>query len=274
MRPVTKMKKQTAPLIYMQLLLFIAIILLAQYQLFTFAFISIFCFILYLMIKSEPNRLFIWTAAAYLLGYVFYLYGDRLTEELPFSFSTIMIVKRFLLLFPILFIYYVSKKFGKRANDFYGLPNWKEKISFPFIWKGFHTVSIKTFLMIALSINVIAFIPLILKENMVLSLSFLTFLILFSAINAIIEEALWRGLLLTRMKDLAGEKAAVIFSGLAFGLSHLALGYSLPICLGFAAGGVFYAGITVRSRSLFPAMIWHFFYNGLMIVSGIIPYPG
>jgi len=48
----------------------------------------------------------------------------------------------------------------------------------------------------------------------------------------------------------------------------------LPICLGFAAGGVFYAGITVRSRSLFPAMIWHFFYNGLMIVSGIIPYPG
>lgn len=274
MNPVAEMKKQTLLLSYMQLLLFIAVILLAQFQLFTLAFILIFCFILLLMIKGVQNRLFIWTTAAYLLGYILFLYGDRLTEELPFSLSTLIIIKRLLLLIPILFIFYVSKKFGLKANDYWHKPNWKENIAFPFIWNGFHTISIRLFLIIALTINIIAFMPLILRANITLGLSFLSFLILFSAINGILEEILWRGLLLTGMKNLAGEKAAVLFSGLAFGLSHLALGYSLPVCLGMAIGGVFYAGITIRSGSLLPAIIWHFIYNCLMIASAAIPFFG
>lgn len=259
---------------YLQLLLFITIILLIQHKLFMIALSLTIGFIVYMVAASKQKRIFVWVMLAYLLSYLFYLYGDRLIDELPLHVNTIIILNRFLLLLPILFMTYVVKKFNAEINSYWKKPVWKAKISFPFVWTGFHTISIKVFLPIAISINILCLLPLILNTKLNTGFSFYVFLILFSFINGILEELLWRGILLTRLVDLAGEKAAAVFSGIAFGFSHLALGYSWSACLGFAIGGFFYAGITLKSRSIMPAIIWHFVFNILMILSGIIPFVG
>ncbi|WP_231734732.1 CPBP family intramembrane glutamic endopeptidase [Bacillus sp. FJAT-29937] len=260
---------------YGQLFLFVAIIILTQYKLFIFSYALLLAMIIYLTIVANQSRVFVWAMAAYTIGYLVLLYGDRLIEELPLTISSIMIINRSLLLFPILFMVYVIKKFQKNWN-LYGLkPNWMATISFPFIWSGFHTVTIRVFLIIAISINLAAFIPFLsLAKFNFGDPNFLLFILLFSIINGTLEEILWRGIVLTRLVDLAGEKTAVIFSGLGFGLSHLAFGYSWWLCLLFALGGIFYAGITIRSGSILPAIIWHILFNVFMILSGMITYIG
>lgn len=259
---------------YLQLLLFVVIILLIQYKFFTVAFSLIIGIIMFMVIASKQKRVFLWVMLAYLLSYLFYLYGDRFINELPYRVNTLMILNRFLLLLPILFMVYVLKKFNEEINRYWNKPLWHAKISFPFIWNGFHAVSIKAFLSIAISLNILAFFPFILNTKLNLGFSFYIFLFLFSMINGILEEVLWRGILLTRLVDLAGEKAAAFFSAIAFGFSHLVLGYSWSACLGFAIGGFFYAGVTLKSGSIIPAIIWHVIFNLLMILSGVIPYVG
>ncbi|MFE8694961.1 CPBP family intramembrane glutamic endopeptidase [Cytobacillus sp. FJAT-53684] len=264
--------KQNKILSYLQLLLFIIIIVIVQYKLFTAAFILLFGFILYLAIFAKQKRVFQWSLAAYIIGYICYLIGDRLIDTLPYHVNILMILSRCLLLFPITFMFYVSRKFSEKPMLYWAFPHWHAKIAFPFIWSGFHSISIKRFLLIAISINIAIFMPFILKSNLSISFHLLLFLLFFSIINGLLEEILWRGIILTSMVNLAGEKAALLFSGMAFGLSHLILGYSIPACLGFAIGGFFYAGITIRSGSLLPAIIWHIVFNCLMIMSGMIPF--
>lgn len=266
--------KQAQLLQFLQLLLFITVILLIQHNLFMKAFSLTIGFIVFMIATSKQKRIFVWVILAYSLSYLFYLYGDRFIEELPLRVNTLIILNRFLLLLPIFFMSYVIKKFKAEINYYWKKTNWQAKISFPFVWTGFHTISMKVFLPIAICVNILFFIPLILNTKLNTGFSFFIFLILFSFINGILEEILWRGIFLTRMVDLAGEKAATLFSGIAFGLSHLALGYSWLACLGFAIAGFFYAGITIKSGSIMPAIILHFVLNILMILSGIIPFVG
>ncbi|WP_170289772.1 CPBP family intramembrane glutamic endopeptidase [Cytobacillus depressus] len=272
---MTVLRRQTDVLRYVQLFLFVVIMILTQNKQFYITFTVLLAMIIFMSIASIQTRVFVWAMIAYSLGYLVLLYGDRLIDKLPLNISSLMILNRGLLLIPIFFMAYVIKKFNRNWSHYVKKPNWQAKISFPFIWKGFHTVSIKLFLLIAFFINFVVFIPFISISNMnLMDPSFLLFIIFFSIVNGILEEILWRGIVLTRFVDLAGEKAAVLFSGIGFGLSHLAFGYSWFVCLGFAIGGIFYAGVTIRSGSLLPAIIWHFFFNILMILSGIIPYIG
>ncbi|MED3573158.1 type II CAAX endopeptidase family protein [Cytobacillus praedii] len=257
---------------YFQLFLFVIIIVIVQFKLFTIAFTLLLASILYIAIFAKQKRVFLWSLAAYTIGHFCYLFGDRLIDNLPYHVNILMVLSRFLILFPIIFMLYVAKKFGETSILYWKWSNWKAKISFPFIWHGFHSISIKGFLLIAISINIAIFLPFIVHENPSFSFPLLLFLLSFSIINGILEEILWRGIVLTRMVHLAGEKAALLFSGLGFGLSHLILGYSIPVCFGFAIGGFFYAGITIRSGSIFPAVIWHIVFNCLMILSGLIPF--
>ncbi|MBU8878589.1 CPBP family intramembrane metalloprotease [Bacillus sp. FJAT-29790] len=267
-------RKQNQLMQYLQLFLFILIVLTVQYQLFMVAFAMVIGFIIYMAIVSNQKRVFVWVNIAYLIGYLFFLYGDRIIDDLSYPVNTLMILSRCLLLIPIFFMVYVIRKFSENINDYWNRPNWQAQIGFPFVWGGFHFVSVKVFLLVAIFVNLVSFIPFISFAKLSLAPPFLFFVFLFSIVNGFLEELLWRGILLTRMVDLAGEKPALFFSSIAFGLSHLAFGYSWAVCLGFAVGGFFYAGITIRSGSILPAIIWHIVFNIFMILSGLIPYVG
>jgi uncharacterized protein len=259
---------------FLQLSVFTAGVLLFQLKLFAFAFILSFGLIIFLLLLSKQERVFSWTIAGYLTGSLLFLYGDKLLDALTLPYYFLMILNRFLLVIPILLLVYISIKFNKNAIQFLQKPDWDSLIFFPFIWSGFHSIKIKYFLMIAVIINFAAFAHSIFSADNFFSRDFLIFLIGFSIVNGIMEELLWRGIILSRMTELSGEKAAVLFSGMAFGFSHMMLGYSFIMCLLFAVGGIFYAAITVKSRSIFPALIWHIVMNVFMILSGLIPFPG
>ncbi|WP_394583879.1 CPBP family intramembrane glutamic endopeptidase [Cytobacillus firmus] len=259
---------------FLQLSVFTAGVLLFQVKLFAFAFILSFGLIIFLLFLSKQERVFSWTIAGYLTGSLLFLYGDKLLDALPLPYYILLILNRLLLVIPILILVYISIKFNKTAIPFLQKPDWNSLIFFPFLWSGFHSIKIKHFLMIAIVINFAAFAYSIFSADSSFSRDFLIFLIGFSIVNGLMEELLWRGIILSRMAELSGEKAAVLFSGLAFGFSHMMLGYSFILCLLFAVGGIFYAAITVKSQSIFPAFIWHMAMNVFMILSGLISFPG
>lgn len=259
---------------YLQLTVFIIGVLLFQLKLFTFAFIFSFALIIFLVLLSKQERVFSWIIAGYLTGSLLFLYGDKLLDALPLPNYILMIMNRFLLVILILLLIYISLMFKKTAIPFLQKPDWNSLIFFPFIWSGFHSIKIKFFLIIAILINFAAFAYYIFSAEIPFSREFILFLIGFSIVNGIMEEILWRGIILSRMAELTGEKAAVLFSGLGFGISHMMFGYSFILCLLFAAGGVFYAAVTVKSKSIFPAILWHIAMNIFMILSGLIPFPG
>lgn len=76
--------------------------------------------------------------------------------------------------------------------------------------------------------------------------------------------------MLSRFSEQLGEKWAVVITSIGFGLQHYSLGIPWAVCIAFSIGGVFYGGITVKSGSMIPAMIWHFVLNILMVSSGFI----
>lgn len=98
----------------------------------------------------------------------------------------------------------------------------------------------------------------------------LLFALLFSIVNGMLEECIWRGILLHYFSNQFGEKWAVILTSIGFGLQHYSLGFSWLICIAFILAGVFYGGIVVKSNSIIPAIIWHVALNILMVCSGLI----
>ena len=75
-------------------------------------------------------------------------------------------------------------------------------------------------------------------------------------IPAIAEELMFRGLIFKNNKPL-GELFAIIISGLFFGLWH----QNLPQVCTTAFMGMFLCFIYLRTKSIFPCMVAHFFNN-------------
>ncbi|GAV13379.1 abortive infection protein [Paenibacillus sp. NAIST15-1] len=95
------------------------------------------------------------------------------------------------------------------------------------------------------------------------------FALAFSFIN-VLEEIIWRGVLLSRFSEQLGDKWAVIVTSAGFGLQHYSLGFPWGVCIAFALGGLYLGGITIKSNSLIPVVVWHTWMNVLMIFSGLL----
>ncbi|MDN7247040.1 CPBP family intramembrane glutamic endopeptidase [Planococcus shenhongbingii] len=157
-----------------------------------------------------------------------------------------------------------------RLIKYWRKPVWNEFIYFPFIWTGFHRVKVSIFLMIALTVNFAIFMPLIFLNGWSHTREVMLLAVIFSLTNAFLEEMIWRGILLSRFSELFGDRWAVLLTSIGFGLQHYSLGFSWVICLAFSIGGMFFGGITIKSKSIGPSIFWHGMLNMLMVLSGII----
>lgn len=81
----------------------------------------------------------------------------------------------------------------------------------------------------------------------------------------VFEELMFRGLIFKNNKPL-GELFAIIVSGLFFGLWH----QNLPQICTTAFMGMFFCFIYLRTKSIFPAMIAHFFNNFVVVIRDLI----
>lgn len=86
-----------------------------------------------------------------------------------------------------------------------------------------------------------------------------------AVVPSVCEEILFRGYILRAFEKSWGIIAAMVVSGLLFGLFHLQLGNLLPL----AALGVALALMTWLSGSIWPAVAAHFINNGAAVVVGI-----
>lgn len=230
---------------------------------------GIFSVLLYAF-SDKRLRMFIATQAVFGAGFLLYLYA--ITNWVPEVQTTEIhiFLNRLSLIFVVIPLLMLSLFLHRPFMIYWRKPAWKETIAFPFIWSGFHRVSIARFLAIALAANLAVFVPFLYRSGWSGIGEIWMLAIIFSLTNALLEELVWRGVLLSRVAEGMGEKWAVALTSVGFGLQHFSLGFSWLVCFAFSVGGLFFGGITVRSRSILPAMAWHLVLNLLMVLSGFV----
>lgn len=241
--------------------LLLIIQLLFQFQLFTFAFIILLILLISVAFLPENNRVFVWTLVSFSVGLFAFIYIGRIILELPFSHVDTFILTRFLLVLPILFMSYVIRKFNQRVLLFSKKIEWNETFVFGGVKKTFRIV--------------IAVLGLILIYLLWKSRSYLfdnlPKVVLFSLINGVLVELIWRGILLTRLQLLVGSKLAVLVSSISCAIAYYLFGYTFPFCLVFFVLCLFLGTITWKTKSLVPAIILNVLLTLILIFMNVVP---
>ncbi|MEC0091496.1 CPBP family intramembrane glutamic endopeptidase [Paenibacillus macquariensis] len=207
----------------------------------------------------------------YLLGYWLCVYLSVFIKEylnlVDFPGEFIIACSR-LSLIGFIIPFLVLRIITKSTTDYLKKGSFTETIYFPLIWKGVKD-PIWRFLLIASCVVIFSFSFVIdySPENLY---SLLWFGLLFALINSVLEEILWRGLILSRFVDVLGEKLGLVIVSIGFGMYHYSIGFPWSICALFSIFGMVLGGITIRSKGLLPVMILHFIMNMLFVFSGLI----
>ncbi|WP_231603483.1 CPBP family intramembrane glutamic endopeptidase [Bacillus sp. FJAT-27231] len=250
--------------------LFVLLIVSLQTKSYFLICLWILCSIFLFIYFNKSIRLFVITNILFGIGFFMYLYINSHwvihieAKELNIflnRFSLVIILT--LLAIPALFSRSPFIKYWRKAE-------WNGFIHFPFIWSGFHQAKVKFFLLIAIIVNVLIFTPFIVLNGWSFIREIWFLAIVFSTTNALLEELIWRGALLSRFSEQFGEKWAVVITSLGFGLQHYSLGFPWLVCIAFSIGGMFYGGMTIKSKSIIPSVVWHIVLNILMVLSGFI----
>ncbi|UOQ83656.1 CPBP family intramembrane glutamic endopeptidase [Gracilibacillus salinarum] len=214
---------------------------------------------------DKTMRGFAVTVASFGLG--FYLYHTihvHLIADISIAEVRILL-QRFSLVVVVLSMATVTRP----LRSFLKRPLWQASVWVPLIWAGFRETTVRSYLFIALLISGLAFLlPFILLQNVHFSWEIVAFTLSFSLVNALLEEIIWRGALLSRFVTSFGTRWAVLLTSIGFGLQHALLGMSWLSCLAFSIGGFFFSAITINAKSILPAVIWHGFFNVLMVLGG------
>lgn len=251
------------------ILLFIITLIFFQLNRMTIAFLILFTLLLLVAFLKEKQRLFVWMSIAYFFGELLYLYGNRFISGLSYHVNILLMLDKLLLLLPIIMILYVCHKFKQDVTVFFKKTDWNRTVSFPV--NGFR-MTISRLLMVAIMLTIVIYLPFIIAEAPKIQLPWLFWIVIYAAITSMMEELLWRGLMIAGMNNITNEGFAILFSSVAYGFSNMMFGYSFSICLLVAFFGCFWGYITLRSGSIIPAMVWHFVFQIVMILSGAFPY--
>lgn len=247
-------------------ILFISIVTLFQLHLFSIGFCILLFMIITVIFFNENKRVFVWMVCAYCFGDFAAMYGEKLVAGLVESEKMKTIINRLLLLLPTLLMCYVMIMFKKNINRFHFLfPQWNRTI---FMLLR-HKISVSHILIIGLCLTILYFIPLI--QSTGYETRQWTPILLYVVLHALLVEFLWRGIILTQFIVLIGEKLAISFSSIAFGLTYMSFGFSIISCMGYGLLGALFSVMTLRSNSLLPSIIWHSIFVLLFILSGHIP---
>ncbi|MDQ1912251.1 CPBP family intramembrane metalloprotease [Paenibacillus sp. GD4] len=223
-----------------------------------------------LLSVHKPLRPFLGTAICFGIGFWGYLYVTSHWGAEMHPKETRVLLNRLTLTVILIPMLVLSLAEGSPFLGYARRPVWNASVRVPLIWAGFHDSTVKLFLMIAIATNIVVFAPFLIRNGWTSIQEVWLFALLFAVVNAVLEETVWRGALLSRLAGQVGERWAVMITSLGFGLQHYSLGFSWVVCLAFALGGLFFGGVTVRSKSILPSILWHVVINLLMVFSGMI----
>lgn len=89
-------------------------------------------------------------------------------------------------------------------------------------------------------------------------------------VSPLAEETIFRGLILTRLQRSFPDLAAILLSGFLFGIIHAAAG-GIVLIIGAAIMGIIFGVISVKTKSLLPAILAHTAANVADFVIALLP---
>ncbi|WP_170289422.1 CPBP family intramembrane glutamic endopeptidase [Metabacillus lacus] len=218
-----------------------------------------------LFFTSKEKRFVILLMFSFLISYLLFISINDFVKLMDLSKGTEIILNRLFLVLIILGISGSHLYFNNKVSWFNERPNWKNSIVLPF-----HELNIFWFWMIGIIINVVIYIFIIVQKDIEYIQSLILFGLIFSIMNAVFEEVIWRGILLTALTHQTSTRYAVLLTSIGFGLSHLSIGFSMSLSLLISVAGVIYALITLKTNSIYPSIVFHFIVNIGMVFSGFI----
>lgn len=228
-------------------------------------FMSVLVLLLIISIKFAEFRFPASILITFLLSFFLYQLTNKFIDKIELSKELRILLNRGSLIIIIVGLCVVHLLSKKKLLFFNNKLEWNHHMKMPF-----HSIKISHFVLIGVLISAASFIPFIFQQELLHLQSILLFCLLFSLINAILEEVIWRGLMLASLKEHASVKFAIMMTSIGFGLMHLSIGFSLIVSLTFSVGGLFYAFVVLKTNSIYPAILFHFVINVGMVLSGMI----
>ena len=228
---------------------------------------SLFVFmgLLILVFANKENRFIISLLLSFLTGFVVFMISTDFVGTMNISNELKIILNRFFLVFIIIGIVFNHLFFNKKVYWYNEKPDWRNPIVLPF-----HKVNTYWFWMIGIVVNIIIYLIFIVQKDIQYIQTLFLFCLLFSLINAVFEEVIWRGILLSALKEHTSTRYAVIITSVGFGLFHLSIGFSIYLSLLISVAGLIYALITLKTNSIHPSIVFHIVINIGMVYSGLI----
>ena len=227
----------------------------------TFAFIGLAI----LLVINKEKRFITSLLLSFLIGFLIFMVSNHLIETTNISKEIKIILNRLFLIFIILGLVINHRIFKKKVSWYNEKPDWNNPIVLPF-----HTVHMFWFWMIGIIVNGMVYLFFIVQKDVGDIQSLLLFCLFFSLINAVIEEVIWRGIMLSALKKFTSTRYAMIVTSVGFGLLHLAIGFSITFSLLISIAGVIYAVLTLKTNSIYPSILFHLVINIGMVISGFI----
>jgi uncharacterized protein len=236
---------------------FISIVFLLTSYFFSRGYFSYFFFLVFglmLMITffKEEIRLFSWMLLSFFGGNLIRFYADKFIEELNNNEFIELILSQLLFIIPILTVCYVIKAFNREIMSFRQKPS-------------------KGMLLFTLIVLFLVFMMMAMTHNNYFSV-FLSFL-LFSSCHVIFQEFIWRGILLTQMIKITNLRFGTLITTFAFGINSTLFGFSATITSIYCLFGFLLGYVTIRTKSLFPAIVIHMLILFILFLSGMIHIP-
>ncbi|WP_394234064.1 CPBP family intramembrane glutamic endopeptidase [Niallia oryzisoli] len=250
-------------LLIMAVLFFLGITTIS-YQLEVFSFF-VFMGLGILLLANKEKRFVISLLLSFLIGFVIFMASNDFVGTMNIPKEIKIILNRLFLVFIIIGIVMNHLFFHRKVSWYNKKPDWKNPIVLPF-----HKVNTFWFWMIGIMINVMIYMSFIVQKDIEYIQTLLVFCLIFSLVNAVFEEVIWRGILLSTLKEHTSTGYAVLVTSVGFGLLHLSIGFSLALSLFISIAGVIYAIITLKTNSIYPSIVFHIVINIGMVYSGFI----
>lgn len=241
-------------------LLFTVLIYLFTRSYYSPFFLILLGLFLYLAFLKEENRLFAWVMISFFGGNMILVYLDKFIQGIQVDPFLNVIIYQLLFIIPILLISYVIRKFNKKISLFFKKPELIKRIQLPF--------AVNTIYLSIIIIGIISVLLLLMLTTM--DVSHILSLILFALIHALLQEVIWRGILLSQMIKITNETHAILFTSVAFAFNATIFGFSVALFLLYLVLGILFGCLTTKYKSVLPAIFAHtfvlimFFFNGLL----------
>jgi uncharacterized protein len=236
---------------------------------YTLFFISLFGLLLLLVFFKEDNRLYAWVIISFFLANLILSYLDKFLDGYRLSPYMQVIISQLLYLIPILTLSYVIRKFKKAVSSYSQKPFVEGKI-IQFVTIAVPFKRFLFFVYMAVSLGAITFW---LTKSVYVNIKIFFSLVLFAAIYALLQEALWRGILMTQIIRITNKRTGILMTSIAYGINTTIFGFTMVPLLINTLLGILFGYLTVKSTSIIPAVIANMLVSFLLFFYGWLYIP-